>query len=192
MSIKKRNNESGVNESNLINKIVATFSDNEDIYYKESLQISTLFQHTDGAKINIVGNTSALYNTSLNLIKKYTSSPIRKTYYMYSKTASSDYKQIIDSLNWNLSEEHRPKLMIIKNILQCRYNNQNPFVTEVSNYDQYGIQSESSLICPNCNSHKITIENKQKRSADEPSETFYKCQDCSREFKEHYTSKLLH
>jgi len=53
-----------------------------------------------------------------------------------------------------------------------------------SNYDKYTINAGSVLHCPNCPSTKITIENKNKRSADEPTETYYKCQDCGKEFYE--------
>lgn len=186
MSEEINRNMNTFNIPTFIDRIVSSLTTEEKLYYDESLEMSNLFQYTDNSKANILTNTSALYNTSLNLSRKYTSPPIMKTYYSYPKNSNEEYKTVIDCINWNQSEELRPKLITIKNILICRKYKQSPFVNEVVNYDKYAILSESSLVCPNCKSHKITIENKQKRAADEPSETFYKCQDCNKEFKEHF------
>lgn len=142
--------------------------------------VSTIPIFKSGDKENLT-NVSPLYRLSLVQNSKYTNIPVVKTQYVNKSTYPKNLQLVINELNRGL-DTNRVELLALKSILMKRLFKSKE-VKEVS-YDEFMIQAGSVLKCVYCAGTQITIENKSKRSADEPTETFYKCQDCKKEFYE--------
>lgn len=162
-----------------INSLILNLSKEEDVLYNASLKISPMFRASDKESI---ANVSPLYRVALIQNNKYIGVPRHKTFYNIRDDYPEELKKLIGYLNTEVDSESRRRLLILKSILSTRFFNLKEAVE--TDFNEFSITAGTKLICVNCSSTRVTIENKSKRSADEPTETFYKCQDCSREFYE--------
>jgi len=167
-----------------MDKFINNLTPDEERFFE--LNANNLFKPTIKTNINRgKGSTiSPDVLLSLNQSEKYTTVPTPKTIFGYLDSDSKDVKEIIDLLNQTTDFIHRNHLLTLKNIYSARQYNISLYTPyDATEFDKYrieaGAQSQRCLRCRSLNTIPIT---RQKRSADEPSETYYNCQDCNCEF----------
>lgn len=162
-----------------LTSIIRSFNEQEKELYNEMSSVRPMFSTSDKDSLN---NVSPLYRISLVQNNMHLVAPTLKTRYVVRKDYPTDLKKVLDYLNSGIDGDMRYKLLIIKSILMNRHFN--PPEAQMTDYDDFTIKGGSLITCPNCMSNRVTIENKNNRSADEPTITFYQCLDCKKQFNE--------
>ena len=154
-------------------------SEDEKKTYDRAISTPLVFKSVDKENVQ---NVSPLFRLSLIQVAKHQSPKSIKTMYVIKEDYPKELVSVISALNESKDDRYRKELIAMKSILMNRYFN-SPDIKE-TNYEEFMISAGSMLVCVHCSRTNVTIENKSKRSADEPTETFYKCQDCGKEFRE--------
>jgi DNA-directed RNA polymerase subunit M/transcription elongation factor TFIIS len=149
--------------------------------YIKKINEKIYFQAPNSIKDNI-SNLSHIYHISLFQNIKYIHEPTRNTIYIVPEDSTQELKTINNMLNDETDEDNIIKLSVLRTIHIMRKFNQSLVGGESVNYDKYKLQGETTK-CIKCKG-QTTLETRQKRSADEPSEIYYKCHTCRHEFKD--------
>lgn len=160
-----------------ISDLIKSLTEDEKKYFDKYLDNTPVFIQSEKDSYLTI---TPLFKVTVAQNMKYTTTPRNKTTYIIPKNSSNELKNVIEHLNNPLIEPSTYHiLLILKQIYSRRISQKND---SKDPYTGYTMTAGSVINCKFCNSTKVTIENKAKRSADEPTDTFYKCHDCGREF----------
>lgn len=171
------------NDLEFIKSII--LNNDEQKYYKSAIEYSTIFGQTDEKNLS---NLSPIYRVTLLQNSKYQTTPSMKTYYTVKANYPQELKSVIQLLNSSSNDENRKQLLIMKSILMNRYYNTKE--VKETTYDDFMVKAGGFVRCVKCSFTDVTIENKNNRSGDEPTATFYECQRCGEKFFEKIVIKL--
>lgn len=170
----------------MIEDLLSQLTPDEVIYYNESKDRITKFHPTIKPKIGS-GKTNMSHGFMFTMAQatKYTTSPSPKTRYSCPKNSSKEIIDIVNAINSTTDYIERSNLISLKIIFEARHYKQDLYNANIDSYEKYTIKAGQTQKCVRCSSSNTIPYTKQKRSADEPSETYYICQDCNCEFKPH-------